>query len=252
MTTAEFVLIACLIVGGAAAIFPALAISRESSGFQMRELARLTAALTQARMAGRPLDRAPFDQQQAVLFSLAPELLRQIQNGTTQERLAALSLFSNANNSSYLTNGRAPLGGNCFCSTLSTIYSVGTGNLTQPMGYSDAQYERTINALRTGADPSGVQFNGQIVSGTMAGLEATARTALTEGQMAYLYSGQTGSAHATVVVKLEGNLYVINHQGWNPPSQTLSQWDAQWRNSGVLTGYTLEPTNVVLNRVPPR
>lgn len=65
-------------------------------------------------------------------------------------------------------------------------------------------------------------------------LAARLDAALGEGQMAWLYSEASDGAHATVVLKLDGELVHLNNQGWldrlpDGQLETLTQWDKHWR-----------------------
>jgi hypothetical protein len=227
----------------------------QSYAYRFAELDNLTQQLDAFQRYGvNPRYRLELlARQQELLAALYPELLDRIRTGTTQERLDALSLLSRANNTEYLRGGAGD--GDCFTSTLTTLWNVETGQSVQPLRYSDQQWQQLQAALLDGTAPEGLAYVGRPITGGMSSVQSQATLALGEGQMAHLASytetgGQT-TGHSTLVVRLDGQLYVINNQDWRPSAVTLSEWDTQWQLRGGNVSYVLYPTNTSIPRPQP-
>jgi len=107
-------------------------------------------------------------------------------------------------------------GGNCAMSTISTLLSLGTGGvncaLSQQRGipvHFGAQVEQ-LKSMGWYVDKA--EFSSGNQDELLAKLQV-----LKEGQIAYveLWSSDSKIGHAVGVIRLDGELYTINNQGWD-------------------------------------
>jgi hypothetical protein len=125
--------------------------------------------------------------------------------------------------------------GDCGNASLTGMFSLSTGRVIAALAYfTEDGYDNSsfVQAFRQ----AGVVVTPTPWFKIAANFIQSVDSKLANGQMAWLYSGADEGAHATVIVKLEGQLYNINNQGWEnelgvAPGdlQTLSEWLASWQ-----------------------
>ena len=185
------------------------------------------------------------DEQTTALMAAWPDLIERYRNGTTQEKLAALSLMSRALNTPYLMDRVND--GNCVFAALALVQSATSGNPLTPAPYgAGGRYKAVIAELDKG---------GYVpISEDASAVEAGALARMRDGDMALLGSEPPlGDGHATALVRLEGKLYVIENQGGATGQHrvsTLSEYVAREKSSDPsvpATRYTVvfPPTTLV-------
>lgn len=189
-----------------------------------------------ARWGVRWSDRVRAErQQQATWMATVDGDLRTVANrsASADERLAAMDRISRASNPPERIAGAGPFPndrGNCAFAALTLLATAATGQPQCALPYLDDTHfsNGMYRELDTWKMPEPTFGNASEV--------ATAAAALEEGELAMLFSrawlGEVEqSAHATVLVKLEGRVYNVNNQGWFP-YESVEGWTQRWTQRG--------------------
>lgn len=179
-------------------------------------------------------------------FATKLEALRTATDANTKKGL--LRWFSGQGNP--LFDLKRVGGGNCGYAAIATIFSIASGRPTCPMPYVADELTRAANAPTAGSIEAFkaevaklAQEQGRSAPRFPLGRNAEMAYAdaaqlldsqLSEGQFALLLSMDPTSGHAAAILKIDGQLTVVNNLSWNRHAgedilQTFANWDATWR-----------------------
>lgn len=126
--------------------------------------------------------------------------------------------------------GCGTAGGNCQFTALNTVDVMGNGTLSSPLIYGrgtkfEGLFRPTDAVLRDRGWLSSTRWNQDL-----DGMKNFLTHELRDGQIGLVESWSDWAGHATGVVRLGDEIYVVNNQGWapGPTLQTLAEWHQTW------------------------